>query len=216
MRTSRQLLLTFVALAAVGMVACKKDKDQPAPSNPVNPTDPQEVITTLQLNLHDSTANTNSAYYFEDPDGDGGLAGYYGNNGADSVINLVAGHKYGVHILLLDKTKTPVDTISNEVEEKSYEHMFFFNNGSNTILNSGNPYTVSLNGSNIIIKYLDLDTGTPQRGIGLSTEWTCPATGTGTTKHPLTVTLRHQPNVKNGTYAPGETDVEVTFKLLMP
>lgn len=30
---------------------------------------------------------------------------------------------------------------------------------------------------------------------------------------PFTVTLRHQPDAKDGSYAPGETDVEVHFKI---
>ena len=30
---------------------------------------------------------------------------------------------------------------------------------------------------------------------------------------PFRVTLKHQPEVKNGTFAPGDSDVEVKFKL---
>ena len=32
-------------------------------------------------------------------------------------------------------------------------------------------------------------------------------------KSPLTIELKHQPGVKDGTYAPGETDIQVAFKL---
>jgi hypothetical protein len=32
-------------------------------------------------------------------------------------------------------------------------------------------------------------------------------------KSPLFITLKHQPGVKNGTFAPGDTDIEIPFKL---
>jgi hypothetical protein len=210
--------ISSIALVAMLMFAssCNKDKKTPDPEPAPTPTpDPQEVITSFKLILKDSATNAVSTYLFKDPDGDGGQAAFYGPTSTtqtDSVFTLVANRTYYSQIILLDETKNPIDSISNEVEEEGAEHMFFYNNGANTILNSGNPYSVKLNGSNIKVSYTDLDAGTPQRGIGLQTKWRTSA-ASGSTKHPLNITLRHQPDAKNGTYAPGDSDISVDFKV---
>ena len=73
------------------------------------------------------------------------------------------------------------------------------------------PYTVKLtNGTTI--RYTDSDNGTPSRSIGLRTRIRTATTAKGS-KLPLQIVLKHQPGVKDGTYAPGETDIEVNFKL---
>jgi hypothetical protein len=159
----------------------------------------------MKITLRDTINNTSVTYVFSDLDGAGGNPATFGNSGADSIINITANHVYEATILLLDQTKTPVDTISNEVEEEGADHMFFFN----SIAPTGTPYNTYLSGSMTNIKYLDLDAN--NRGIGLSTEWTAPSMMM--TKSPLTIELKHQPSVKDGSYAPGETDIQVGFKL---
>lgn len=127
-------------------------------------------------------------------------------------------------MVILDETKTPADSVSNEVGgDESYEHMLF-NNGDpansanakgNQVLNAAYPdYKVKLNGSAITLRYTDYgpNHGQPARNIGLSTELKTGSSTNGA-KHPFIVMLRHQPDSKNGTYAPGETDVEVMFKV---
>jgi len=208
-------LILGITLLALG--SCKKDeKTDPAPA-PTPTPNPEEVITTFKITFKDSATASEKTYFFKDPDGPGGQAAYYGPTAAlqsDSVIQLNANSTYYASILLLDETKNPIDTISNEVLEEGDEHMFFYNNGSNTIINSGNPYTVQLNGSGIKITYTDLDAGTPQRGIGLTTLWKTNASSSAV-KFPLTITLKHQPDLKDGTYAPGESDISVDFKLMV-
>jgi hypothetical protein len=212
-------LTAIVATAFVlALTSCKEDEKKPAPSNPPAPTpDPQELITTFKLILTDSATNAEMVYMFKDPDGEGGLPAYYGPSSTsqtDSVIQLLTNTTYYGEIILLDESKNVPDTISHEVEEEGAEHMFFYNHGANTILNAANPYTVLLNGSGIRITYTDLDAGTPQRGIGLKTKWRT-AAGSGSAKHNLNVTLKHQPDQKDGTYAPGESDISVDFKILI-
>jgi hypothetical protein len=206
----------FMSLLALSLVSCKKDKD----TDPVPPPEPipnvEEVITTFKITFQDSATSTENTYLFKDPDGPGGQAAYYGPSvelQSDSVLQLNANSTYFTSIHLLDETKNPVDTISNEVKEEGDEHLFFYNNGSNTILNSGNPYTVQLNGSGIKITYTDLDAGTPQRGIGLTTRWR--TVSASSSKFPLNITLKHQPDSKDGNYAPGESDISVDFKLMV-
>lgn len=204
----KSIITTAALLAMLGttFTACKKDKkEDPAPQQPAPPANEAELITTMKITLRDTINNTSVTYVFSDLDGAGGNPATFGNSGADSIINITANHVYEATILLLDQTKTPVDTISNEVEEEGADHMFFFN----SIAPTGSPYNTYLSGSMTNIKYLDLDAN--NRGIGLSTEWTAPSMMMA--KSPLTIELKHQPSVKDGSYAPGETDIQVGFKL---
>lgn len=213
-KTHYQLLMALAAIT-LSFSACKKDKNNPQPEPEPPVVNEEEVITTLKLLLTDSAAGVTKVYLFKDPDGAGGQAAWYGPDAAtqsDSVLSLDAGKTYHGELILLDETKTPVDSISNEVKEEGVDHMFFYNNGNNSIVNTGTPYTVQLNGSQVKISYTDLDNGTPQRGIGLKTRWRTYASTSGV-KYPLNITLRHQPDAKDGSYAPGESDVSVDFKL---
>lgn len=215
--------IAIVALAALSLSACKRDKNEPDVEDPVPITDPPEVITTLRLAIIDSAdvTQTPKLYAYKDPDGDGGTAGAFLNeSGTHDTIMLTANHTYWSKVYILDETKTPTDSTSNVIAgDESAEHMLFYNgdpaatgSAANTVLSSAMPYTVKTNGSNITISYLDVDNGTPQRNIGLHTRWRT-STSTGSIVNPITVTLKHQPNVKDGTFAPGETDVMVEFKV---
>lgn len=198
--------IAAVAMLSLALSACKKDKNEPAPEDPQPPANETELITTMKVMLHDTTTHADYTYVFSDVDGPGGNpATFGGTNQSDSVININASHVYKCNIVLLDETKSPADTISNEVKDEAIDHMLFFNN----IDPSGTPYTVYLSGSMTSIKYLDLDAN--NRGVGLTTLWTAP--GMMMSKSALKIVLRHQPGAKNGTYAPGETDIEVDFKL---
>lgn len=199
------LLLPIVSLLLVS-ASCKKD--DPTPPTPHND---EEVITTFQFKITDSASNATTTYFFKDPDGDGGQSPFYGptvSSQSDSVLQLQNNRTYFVQVILMDETKSPATITSDEVNAEGQDHMLFYNNGSNTIVSASNPYTVKLNGSDMIIKYTDLDSGSPQRGIGLTTRWRTYTTG----KYPLNITLRHQPGVKDGTYAPGDSDISVNFK----
>jgi len=204
--------LCFSILVLLMSTNCRKKKDQPAPEDPVPTPNTQEVITSFKLLLTDSATSTVYTYFYKDPDGDGGQAGFYGpgtttaSAQTDSVFTLAPNTTYFAEIILLDETKNPVDTISNEVEEEGADHMFFFNSTNPT----GTPYTVMLAGSGIKITYTDLDTGSPQRGIGLQSRWRTYATAPKST---VNIILKHQPGVKDGTVTPGDTDVDVTFKV---
>ncbi len=202
--------IACVAILALSVSACKKEKKtEPTPDAPTPPANENEVITTMKLSVNNGTTTT--YYMFKDPDGDGGIVGAYGNLSntltaqSDSVITLLTNKTYTVGILLLDETKAVTDTVSNSVLSEGVDHMFFFN----AINPSGNPYSLYLTGSMVTIKYLDLDANL--RGIGLLTE--CQTPSMVMPKSPLTITLRHQPGIKDGTYAPGDSDIEIPFKI---
>ena len=206
----------LIAMLAIGLGSCKKDKDTDPVSMPPPTPNPEEVITTFQISFTDSASGTVKTYIFKDPDGPGGQSAYYGPTAtlqSDSVIQLSANSTYFASIHLLDETKSPVDTISKEVKEEGADHMFFYEGGSNSIVYMGNPYTVILVDNGVKITYTDLDDGTPQLGIGLTTRWR--SASSSTVKLPLNITLKHQPDVKDGTFPPGETDITVDFKLIV-
>ncbi|MEZ4740725.1 MAG: type 1 periplasmic binding fold superfamily protein [Flavobacteriales bacterium] len=131
---------------------------------------------------------------FTDVDGAGGNAPVY------LIDSLDASTSYIVETILLNETTTPVDTISNEVRDEGTAHQFF--------------YTVS--GLDLSVAYGDTDAN--GRPIGLLTTMSSGTAGSGT----LLVTLRHEPDksaagVAAGdiTNAGGETDVEVSFPLVV-
>ena len=199
--------ITTIAMLAVlvgTFISCKKDK-KTEPEAPAPPVNQGELITTMKVTLTDTITNSSVTYVFSDLDGAGGNAANFGNGGADSVINITANKAYFTKILLLDETKNPIDTISNEVLAEGIDHMFFFNSISPT---GATSYITTLNGGTTI-KYLDSDAN--NRGIGLLTLWTAPLTPMP--KEPLLIELKHQPSVKNGSYGPGETDIQVAFKI---
>jgi hypothetical protein len=166
--------------------SCKKKEDLKAVEPPF--VNPGELITTVRLIFTDS-ANSSSVTTatFNDPDGEGG-------NGPTQfdTIKLSANKTYLVSVLLLDVTKSPVDTISNEVLEEANDHMFFFTHTTVGITTS----------------YLDMDTNSPPLPVGLSTKW---VTGSAPANGISQVILKHQPGVKDGTSGPGDTDVDVSF-----
>lgn len=205
---SVQLIILITALFLFN-ASCKKKNNIPEVPEP--PGNEEELITTFKVELTDSATGTKKTYQFRDPDGDGGQAPYYGpdkNSQSDSVMVLQAGHSYSVQIIMLDESKNPVVTVSEEVKNEGVDHMLFYNQGANNTVNA-NPLTVSL-ANGMLIRYLDLDEGNPKRPLGLHTWW---RTGNTAAKMPLNITLRHQPGVKDGTYAPGESDVSVNFKV---
>jgi hypothetical protein len=178
----KHIFIGSLLLAALVTTSCKKDDD--LPELPPPSENEVEVITTLRITFTDvlGVQPTVSAT-FRDPDGEGGI-------GPDifDTIRLAPSTTYNASILLLNETASPVDTISNEVLDEGADHLFCFD-----------P-----TGANVTISRTDTD-GTYE--IGLQSQWVTGAVSTGS----VTITLKHQPGVKDGTCTPGDTDVEVTF-----
>jgi hypothetical protein len=190
MKTPFINLIIFAFVIAAISTGCKKDKETvPDPEEPANET---EVMTTFKLVLVDSANTSNMVTaVFRDPDGDGGKPAVQFDS-----IKLAPNKTYFASVLILDETKVPVDTISNEIEEEGDDHMFF--------------YTPT--GVNETITLIDKDNHKPTPlPIGLKTRWKTGTASTGTTK----IVLRHQPGVKNGTYAPGVTDIDISFHTII-
>lgn len=179
--------ITFVFLfAAVIFTGCKKDDDSVATPAPPNE---EELITTLKITFVDS-ADVNAVpkvFYYRDLDGDGGLPAT-----SDS-IKLDAHKTYYATLLLLNEAVSSVDTISNEILEEGVDHLFI--------------YDVHDPLAKVSITDQD-ENGLP---LGLQSTWRTGASG----KTHVHIILKHQPGVKDGTEAPGQTDIESYFELVV-
>ena len=185
-RTKIYSILAVIALTTV-MVGCSKDEDVPEPvttGGGTTPPNEEELITSVILSFVDTAGiQPPVEYAFRDPDGDGG-----NTPSQHDTIRLVANTYYNATIQLLNESVTPAEDITLEVQQEDDEHLFCYA-PSNT---------------NVVIDRTDSD-GAYE--VGIATFWSTEAIATGTT----TVTLKHQPDVKDGTCAPGDTDVEITF-----
>ncbi len=162
-----------------------------------NATDPQpadenELITSVLLRFTEQGTTNTQTFTFQDKDGDGGAA----PTKFDS-ITLTANKSYSLTVEVLDESKTPTQTITDEIRAQKEEHLFLFTPTPATLL----TYT-----------YGDLDSR--NFPVGLTGSVRTGVAGTGQ----LNVRLRHQPPingvaVKNGTASPGSDDVNLNFSL---
>jgi hypothetical protein len=165
--------------AAMLFTACKKEKTP-------EPVNEEEVITTLNVSLTDVVAGTTETFIFKDPDGEGGS----GPTQFDDIV-LEAGKTYSCSLELLNESVNPAESITEEVEEESGDHQFYF----------------VPSGANITVSNFDTDdNGWP---LGINSTWTTGAASTGTIK----IVLKHKPGEKTASddISVGETDIEVTF-----
>ncbi len=150
------LAAAWLLSASLFFTSCEKDK-------PEEPNE-EEVITTLLVKLTPVGGGSVLEYTFEDIDGPGGAAATI-----DEIV-LAPSTVYNAELLLLNKTVSPADTISNEVAEEADAHRFYY----------------AVEGSaNLTISDLNNDAnGVP---LGLTSRWTTGAVSTGK----LQITLRH-------------------------
>lgn len=177
----------LIAMSVVLILfACKKDNDLPKLPPPINEP---ELITTVKLTFTDSANTSNvKSFAFIDLDGDGG-----NQPSVFDTIQLKVNTTYFVEIELInDITKT---ILNSEIAEEKNDHLFIYS-----------PQNVNLN-----VHITDLDTNTPPLPFGLKSTWRTGAASNGT----LQVLLKHQPGIKDGTEAPGETDVDLSFKTII-
>lgn len=186
MQSIRRGLWTVLAISLLAG-ACKKDEDNPAP------TDDNEAITTATLTLTSQTTPVQTLTATVE-----NL-----NTTADvsrAALTLRANTTYTGAVTLLDKTKTPTLDVSAEVKSEANEHLFIYTFTPAT----GSPASMTVTAT-------DIDTN-PAPGpypIGLTTQIRTGAAGTGKLK----VVLKHQPNTKNGTAQPGTTDLDTDFSV---
>lgn len=183
------IFIGLSGLLTILTVACKKDNTKPE-DNHVH--DESELITSVQLNFSGkgvSELDTTFTVMFDDPDGAGGNKPI-----TFDTIHLATNKTYTCDLILLDKSKNPIDTISNEVLEEADEHLFFYMPSNKDAL------SVSIS-----------DKDSKGRNLGLKSSWSTLKSGMGTVK----IKLMHQLGTKDGITATGDTDVEVDFPFVV-
>lgn len=185
-------LLLLIALGG-SLAACKKDEETPPSNNP--PVNEEELITTLLLTFTDQEIPANVyELRFTDVDGDGGIAPVIQGD------TLPANRAFNLTVRVLDESAAPPEEITEEIEAEDEDHQFFF----------------QPTGTTLLVSYADSDANSLPVGLVNTASTAAPGLGT------LTVTLRHLPNktaagVSTGdiTNAGGETDIEVTFPVIV-
>ncbi len=204
-------------LATLGLASCNKDEEV------VSPSVANEAITTMTLTVTNaaSATDTQTATWEQLLDATGNPVST-GPDYSKANLTLKANTTYNVAVGLLDKLQTPTFDVGAEIKERANIHSFFFQplpttqalvipapTGADTYplpiptpAPTGNPL-------NLTVMRTDRDTNTTPLPVGLTDTFVTGAASTGY----LRVVLRHQPNVKDGTYAPGSTDFDAGFKV---
>lgn len=205
------------ALLLTGLAGCNKDEEVVAPSVE------NEAVTTMTLTVTNAAlaTDTQTATWEQLLDGQGNPVAS-GPDVSKAILNLKPNATYNVTVGLLDKTQTPAFDVAAEIKDRANIHSFFFQplpttqaliipapTGADTYplpiptpLPTGAPL-------NLTVTRTDRDTNTTPLPLGITNTF---ATGAASTGY-LQVVLRHQPNLKDGTYAPGSTDFDAGFRV---
>lgn len=180
----------------------------------VAPTIANEALTSISLNFTNraNVSDVTSCKYVYHLNNNGEITS------TDSTsLMLKPNAIYDMNLVMLDTTQTPVFNVSDEVKQRANYHLFFFQptpiSATDLTLGTTSPYipgtATSATGPylNLKVSRADQDTNSPPLQVGLQSVFTTGAASLGKLK----VILRHQPNAKNGTFAPGSTDLEANF-----
>lgn len=177
----RLRFLLYFALSSTLMLStsCEKDDDNDADNE-------QELITTVILTF--TSTGGSVSFSAKDLDGDGGSAPVVEN------IELNPNTDYVLTVAFLDESKTPVENITEEVEEESNEHLVCF----------------SVSGTALPAPTIQ-DKDDNNKPLGLVSAF---KSGASSATGKLKVFLKHEPD-KNAANActTGETDVEQEFNV---
>jgi len=158
------------------------DKKEQAVAPPLPGNEPLTTMILRATNVSDATDTSSASWVELDP------TGTIGPDTSHATLHLKVGATYNVTVQLLDT----LNDITPEIKARENYHLFCFDVAP---------------GLNLTCKQTDLDTNPKPLPIGLTDLFT---TGIASNGH-LEVTLHHQPNVKDGTCAPGSVDIDATF-----
>jgi hypothetical protein len=211
-------VLTCVALLSL-LYACNKKEET------VAPTISNEALTTVLVIVVNtqSPMDTDTATWEQLLD----------NNGnplpadvSKANLNLKANATYNAQIRILDKSQNPYQDVTQEIKDRANYHLFFYQPLPSTqpfVIPTATSDTLPLpipsqastlapvasNPLNLTATITDHDTNPQQYPVGLQATFATGAASTGW----LRIVLRHQPNVKNGMFAPGSTDLDVGYNV---
>lgn len=197
MKNYTKLPLYLFAALTMGFYSCESENPEPENEG--------EVITDVVLNLQELDASNNpvgSSFSFKASDPQGIEVG-----GSPSIetVTLTKGKKYSMTIQVLNSIEG--EDITQEILAEADEHQFFFLGGAFT--------------NNILsIAYADAN------GVKLGVKTTLTVSSSpGTNNTSMQVVLRHDldknfpgasnPNFANYVQAGGETDLDITFPIIL-
>lgn len=184
--------ILLLAAITTAFVACKKeDKDQDEHIHAEG-----ELITTVVLTTTDEQGNETS-FEFSDLDGIGG------NAPTIDTIRILKGN-HTVSLAFYDDSHIGHDHEEHGEEEEHGEDI------TAEILEEMNDHLICFTSdSTLEVSITDTDdNGLP---IGINSNWHTLGLGTSS----INIQLKHQPGIKNGDCALGETDIDVTFPLII-
>jgi hypothetical protein len=210
------LFTTLFIAGLLTMSGCNKKESTVSPAPPGN-----ETLSTVEL-VYQNTANTadTGRAIWRQLD----LTGVKPADTSLAKISLKANAVYNVQVVILDEVSDApnVDQVTPEILARENYHLFFFQPTpvapASLVISNSTPYIPVEDGTvtsaagpylNLSVARTDLDTNNPPLQIGLQDKFTTATASTGS----LRVVLRHQPNAKNGTYAPGSTDLDVSYQV---
>jgi hypothetical protein len=180
-------LIVISSLALMGF-QCKKDEAAVTP-----PIPGEEYITTVKLRL-ENAANPNDTIWatWKDLTPDD-------TNAPDTtlaIINVKKNNSYKLAVYIFDETKSPAVDITPDIRKEGNYHRFFL-------------IPTSSIASKVVVTPTDYDSNSPALYIGLNN---LVAISDTIASGKLEGILKHQPNTKDGTLAPGSTDIDVFFQ----
>ena len=181
--------LALAIFSALSLTSCKKEEVIVSP-----PVAGNEFMTTIKLRFENKNNPSDTTWaVWKDLTPDDQNA----PDTSGAIINLDKNKTYKVSVKILDETKNPAEEITEDIRERGNFHFFTF-------------FTTGTISSNLTIVATDFDTNPTPFHIGLENEFT---TSGNVSTGRLEGVLRHQPNTKNGTFAPGNSDIDVFFTL---
>jgi len=188
-RLSLKGSIVLLAVSIFIVTSCKKEEIIVSP-----PVAGNEYMTTVKLRFENKSNPSDTSWaVWKDVTPDDQNA----PDTSKAIINLQKDTKYKVSVKILDETKNPATDITEDIRERGNFHFFSF-------------FTSGAISSNLTIVATDFDTNPTPFHIGLENEFTTNGT---VSSGRLEGVLKHQPNTKNGTFAPGNSDIDVFFTL---
>jgi len=178
----KQKIILLTSVFALLLLWSACNKKEQAVAPPLPGNEPLTSLVLKAINTNDATDTPSASWIQLDP------TGTTSPDTSHAMLRLKAGASYNVTVQLLDS----LNNITSEIKERENYHLFCFDVAP---------------GLSLTCKPTDLDTNPTPLPIGLQDLFT---TGVASAGY-LEVTLHHQPNVKDGTCAPGSVDIDGTF-----